>query len=272
MSASERSPSIFPEHIHPLSSGEQAQHLLQQPGSSLPHPPHLSDQLVPEGSCKEGMPNHSDTDLEMLQMAISQLRAERQAQQQQLQKRLDAQADFSVNSCKSLLPCPVRTDGGQFPPSAQGVLSDSVQINPGSEAVAATLELIHSKLQTEQGEEQRREHRDGVKPPTEGEKKGGEAGGKTGDTPVRVVGSSGGNQAPSNSDISSSVRPSTTSSNQSTAAGPSSQTDSTSYEREKADQRGESALPKAAKDGAMSSSTTSCPLEGDISRLVNCMI
>ncbi|XP_062271989.1 uncharacterized protein tasora [Scomber scombrus] len=266
VSGSERSPSIFPEHIHPLSSGEQAQHLLQQPGSSLPHPPHLSDQLVPEASCKEGMPNHSDTDLEILQMAISQLRAERQAQQQQLQKQFDAQADFSINPCKIFLPCPVRTDGSQFPPSTQAVLSDSVQINPGRKAVAATLELIHSKLQTEQGEEQRREHRDGAKPPTEGQRKGGEAGSQRGDTPVRVVGSSGRNQGPSNSDISSSVRTSTTSSNQNTAAAPSGQTDSTSYEREKADQRGECALSKAAKDGAMSSSSTSCPLEGDISR------
>lgn len=263
VSASECSPSIFPEHIHSISSSEQARHLLQQPSSSLPHPSHLSDQLVPEAFCKEGMPQHSDTDIEVLQIAITQLRAERQAQQQ-LQKQLVDHADFSVNPSKSFLP--VRTDSERVtPPSSQGVLSDeSVQLTPGRKAIAATLELIHSTLQTEQAEEKRRERRDVAEPAT-----GGKAADQRGDTPVRAVGLSSGKQAPSNSDISSSVRPSAASSSQSTAAGPSSHADSKSDEREKADQRGETALPRAAKDGVVASSTTSGPLEGDRSRLVD---
>ncbi|XP_044206100.1 uncharacterized protein LOC122981439 [Thunnus albacares] len=258
------------EHIHALSSGDQAQHL-QQPGSGHPPLPHLSDQLVPEASCKEGMPHHSDTDLEMLQLAISQLRAERQAQQQQLQQRLDAQAEFSINPCKSFLSNPRHTGSGHITPSsAQGVLAESVHLTPGRKAVAATLELIHSTLQPELGEEQRREHRDGAEPLTERQRRGASPGGEAGDkrsgTPVRVVGLSGGKQGPINTDTSSSICPSTPSSDQYTTARPSDQTDWTNDERGKADQQGEPALPRAAKHGAVSSSTTSCPVESDRSR------
>ncbi|KAM7401639.1 hypothetical protein PAMP_016936 [Pampus punctatissimus] len=251
------------EHIHPLSSSDQAQHLLQQPGSGIPPLPHLSDQLVPEASCKEGVPHHSETDLEMLQLAISQLRAERQAQMQQLQQQLDPQAEF-INLHKSYLPNAVCTDSGHItPPLAQGVPSESVQLTPGRKAVAATLELIHSTLQLESGEVQRKVHRDGAEPSTEGQRRGGD---QRGGTPGRVVGLSRGNRAPSHSDTSGSVHPSTHSSNQNTTAGPSDQTDSTNDRREKADWQGEPALPKAAKHGAVSSSTTSCPVEGDRSR------
>lgn len=256
VSGSELSPSIFPEHIHPLSSRDQPQHLLQQSGSSLPPLSHLSDQLVPDASCKEGVPHHSGTDFEVLRLAISQLRAERQAQMQQQQ-----QAELSINPLKSFLHYPVCTGSHLL---GQGGPSKSVQHTPGKKAVAATLELIHSALQPEQGEEERRE--DGA----EGQRRGGSQGGgepgdQRGGTPIRVVGLLGGDQGPSNSDTS------TPSSSQNTAAvtGPSYQTDSTNEGREKADQQGEPGFPKAARHGAASSSTTACPIEGDRSRSVN---
>ncbi|XP_044066398.1 protein TASOR isoform X2 [Siniperca chuatsi] len=258
---SEPSPSIFPEHIHPLSSSDQPQHLLQQSVSSLPPLSHLSDQLVPDASCKEGVPHHSGTDFEVLRFAISQLRAERQAQQLQQQ-----QAELSINPIKGFLPNPICTGSRHTTPLlGQGGPSESVQLTPGKKAVAATLELIHSALQLELGEEERRE--DGAETPTEGQRKGGSrGGGEPGDqrdgTPVRVE-----NWGPSNSDTS------TPSSNQNTAAvtGPSNQIDSASDGRGKAAQQGEPAFLKAAKHGAAkhgaaSSSATACPVEGDRSR------
>ncbi|XP_074493745.1 protein TASOR isoform X2 [Sebastes fasciatus] len=258
VSGSEHSPSIFPEHIHPLSSCDQPQHLLQQSGSTLPTLSHLSDQLVPDASCKDGVPHHSDTDFEVLRLAISQLRAERQAQQQQ---QLDSQAELSINSLKSFLPEVVRTGSGHTTPlSAQGCPTELVNVTHDRNAVAATLEMIHSALQQEPVEERRREDRS--KTPTEGRRRGGgEAGDQRDGTPVRVVGLLGGNRGPSNSDTS------TPSPSQSTAAvtGPSTQTDSTNDWREKADQQGEPVFPEAAEPAAAaaSSSTTACPVDGD---------
>ncbi|XP_037607534.1 uncharacterized protein LOC119477418 isoform X2 [Sebastes umbrosus] len=259
VSGSERSPSIFPEHIHPLSSCDQPQHLLQQSGSTLPTLSHLSDQLVPDASCKDGVPHHSDTDFEVLRLAISQLRAERQAQQQQ---QLDSQAELSISSLKSFLPEVICTGSGHTTPlSAQGCPTELVNVTHDRNAVAATLEMIHSALQQEPVEERRREDRS--KTPTEGRRRGGggEAGDQRDGTPVRVVGLLGGNRGPSNSDTS------TPSPSQSTAAvtGPSTQTDSTNDWREKANQQGEPVFPEAAEPAAAaaSSSTTACPVDGD---------
>ncbi|XP_070759390.1 protein TASOR [Enoplosus armatus] len=231
------------EHIHPLSSRDQPQHLLQQSGSSLPPLSHLSDQLVPDASCKEGVPNHSGTYFEVLRRAISQLRAERQAQQQQQQ-----QAELSINPLKSFLPNRLLGQGGP---------SDSVHLTPGKKAVAATLEFIHSALQPEVGEEERRKV--GAETLTEGRRKGGEPRDQRDGTPVREVGLLAGNLAPSNGDMS------TLSSNQYAAAvtGPSNQTDSTNEGRGRADQQRAPAFPRAAKHGPASSSTTSCPVGGD---------
>ncbi|XP_027135126.1 uncharacterized protein tasora isoform X2 [Larimichthys crocea] len=241
-SVSEHSPSIFPENVHSLSSRDQPQHLLQQSASSLPPLSHLSDQLVPDTSCKEGMPHHSGKDFEDLRLAISQLRAERQAQLQQ--QHLDSHAELST--LKSFIPNPVRTGGHH---TTQGGPAESVQLTSGKKAVAASLELIHSRLQSELSEEEKREARG------EGWRSGGsQAGGReTGDqrdgTPVRLMGSLGGNLGLSNSDTS--LPPS----NQNTAA-------VTGQNNPKADQHGESVF----KHDAASSGITACPVEGDRSR------
>lgn len=243
-SVSEHSPSIFPENVHSLSSRDQPQHLLQQSASSLPPLSHLSDQLVPDTSCKEGMPHHSGKDFEDLRLAISQLRAERQAQLQQ--QHLDSHAELST--LKSFIPNPVRTGGHH---TTQGGPGESVQLTSGKKAVAASLELIHSRLQSELSEEEKREARG------EGWRSGGsQAGGReTGDqrdgTPVRLMGSLGGNLGLSNSDTS--LPPS----NQNTAT-------VTGQNNPKADQHGESVF----KHDAASSGITACPVEGDRSRLV----
>lgn len=201
------------------------------------------------------MPHHSGTDFEVLRLAISQLRAERHAQQQQQQQQqLDYQAELSINPHKSFLPN--RTGSGHTTPLfGQRGPTELVQHSPGKNAVAATLELIHSTLQPEPGEVERREVG------AEGRRRGaGEPGVQRYGAPVRVVGSLGGNWDPSNSDTY------TPSSNQR----PGNQTDLTNDGREKADQQREPAFPKAAKHGAASSSTTACPVEGDRTRSVNC--
>ncbi|XP_035517685.1 protein TASOR [Morone saxatilis] len=247
VSGSERSPSIFPEHIRSLSPHDQPQHLLQQSGSGLPLLSHLSDQLVPDASCKEGVPHHSGTDFEVLRLAISQLRAERQAQLQQ-QQRFDSQAELSINPLKRFLPNPVHTGSRHTSPVlSQGGASESV--TPGKKAVAATLELIHSDLQLGLGEEEVKAGR------AEGQRSGGSQGGGGGGV------ESGNQRNPSNGDKSKSL------SNQNTAAGTGTNilTDSTNDGREK-DQQAESVFPKAAKHSAASASTTACPVEGDRSR------
>ena len=241
-SVSEHSPSIFPEHIHPLSSRDQPQHLLHQSGSGLPRLSHLSDQLVPDTSCKDGGPQPSGKDLEDLRLAISQLRAERQAQMQQ-QQQFDSQAELSINPLKSFLPNPVSTSSRHTTPPLRP--TESAPLNPGKKAVAATLEFIHSALQTELEDELRETEAEGWRSRERREQRDG--------TPVRKVGSVGGNLGPSNSDTS------ITSSHPNTAAvtEPSNQTDATSDRREKADQHG------------AAYSSNSCPAEGDTSRLVN---
>ncbi|XP_039652926.1 uncharacterized protein LOC120556999 isoform X4 [Perca fluviatilis] len=260
-SGSERSPSIFPEHIHPLCSSDQPQHLLQQSGSIVPAPSSsLCDQLVPDASCKEGAPHHSDTDFEVLRLAISHLRAERQAQ---LQQQLDSEAELSINSLRSSPPYLIGTGSGHTTPLlAQGGPTESVNVTHDRKAVAATLELIHSALQQEPAGEQRR--KDGAETPTEGRTIGGSqgAGDQREGTPVRALGLLGENRGPSNSDTSS------PSSNQSTAVvmAPSTQTDSTDDGREKANQKEEPVFPKTDKHAAASSSTTARPVEGDITR------
>ncbi|KAI9526621.1 hypothetical protein NQZ68_038001 [Dissostichus eleginoides] len=241
------------EHIPSLSSHDQPEHLHQQPDSIPPALSHLSDQLVPDASCKEGVPLHSETDYEVLRRAISQLRAERQ---------LASQAELSLHSLKNF-PFNVVPTGSAptSPPLAQKGLTESVQVTQDRKAVAATLELIHSALKQETMEEEKRQG--GEATLTEGQRRGGgEAGGHGDDPPVRVVGALGGSQDPRNTDTS------TPSSNQSKAVvtGLSSQTHSTDDGKEKADQQGEPLFSEAATSSAASSSTTACPVEGDRSR------
>ncbi len=258
LTESESSPSVSPEHIHLLPSCDQPQYLVQQSSSSLPSLSHLSDQLVPDASYKDGVPYHSGKDLEDLRLAISQLRAERQAQlqQQQQQQRLESQAE-PIAPLKSFLPDSVLIGSHcTTPPLGQAGPTESVQLTPGKKAVAATLDLIHSALQSELSEEERMEVQ------LEGQRSGGEPGDKRAGTPVRVSGLLEGNLAPSNSDCSTLL------SNQYTAAitGSSKRPDSTNDRREKADLP---AFPETRKHDAATSTSTACPAEGDRLRLVN---
>lgn len=248
------------EHIHPLSSHDQSQHLLQQSGSILPTLSRLSDQLVPDA--KDGVPPHSETEFEVLRQAISQLRAERQAQ---LQQQCDSQAELNINSLNSFLPnlVPAGSTHTTTPLLPHGGPTESGKVTHDRKAVAATLDLIHSVLQQEPVEE-RKNDRAGT--PTEGRgrtgrSQGGEARDQRDGTPVRVVRSKRGDWGPSNSDTS------TPSSNQSTAAVTGgAQTDSSSDRRKKSDQRGEPVFPSRATRVAPSSSTTARPVEGNRSR------
>ncbi|XP_060897283.1 protein TASOR isoform X1 [Labrus mixtus] len=219
------------EIIHPASSIDQPHHLLHPSSSGLPPLSHLSDQLVPDASCKEG----SSPDFEVLHQAISQLRAERQAQQlhQMQQQRLDSK------TLQRLHPNPPLT-GSPLTVSLSGP-TESVQITPGKTAVAATLDLIHSALQPEEEEERRQG--------AAGTLTGGR---RTGGGGARVMGTLGGNLGPSETP--------NLSSNQNTAAvqGVTNQRDSTNGGRETGDQRGE--------QDAASSSTADNPVGGNRSR------
>ncbi|XP_035485932.2 protein TASOR isoform X2 [Scophthalmus maximus] len=264
VSASERSPSIFPEPVHPLSSGElPPQHLhLRPPGSGR-----LSDQLVPDASFKDGAPPHSDTDFEVLRQAISQLRTERQAQLQQLQQQLESQKELSTNhQQKSVVSNAVRRGHGRTtpPPVGQGGPAQSVQLTPGRKAVVATLEQIHSTMKLELAQGQRRRGR--VEPPVEEQRMGRSPGGGRGER--EPGGGAAARAAAGLLGIHSKSDTSTSLSNHSTVAviRPSDRTDSTGAEREKADQRGEPAFPEAAKPGAAPCSASYCPVEGDRSR------
>lgn len=247
VSGPECSLSIFPEHNHSLSSITQPQQL-PQPSSGFPTSvPHPSDQLVPDASCKDGVPRHSDADCEVLRQAILQLRAERQAQLQQLQQQqqqLESQAELSINPVKGFLHSPSS-------PLGQGGPPDAVQLTPGRKAVAATLDSIHSVLQPELSS--RRE--DKVEPGTEGWRRGGSAGREAedqrGSTPVRVVGSQAGNQATGNNG---------------TPAFPSNQnaavvTALSNQTHSEADQHGEPAFSKA--DESSAPPCTTCPAEDE---------
>lgn len=233
-------PLIFSEHIHSHSSLEQHR-LFQQSASSLPPLSHLSDQLVPDTSCKEGR-QHSGKDFEDLRLAISHLRAERQAQQRQQQQRLVGKGNHHTT--------PLLDQGGP---------TKLFQHTSGKKAVEATLELIHSALQLELGEEETKEVGADGRKSGGSQRRGVKPGDQRGGTPVRVVGSLGGNLGPSNSDTSTplSIR------NTAAVTGPHNQTESTNDGRDKAVQR------EPVFHGAASSSTSACPVEGDRSRSVN---
>ncbi|KAM7006484.1 protein TASOR, partial [Tautogolabrus adspersus] len=139
------------EVIHPASSIDQPHHLLHPSSSGLPPLSHLSDQLVPDASSKEGVLLQSSPDFEVLHQAISQLRAERQAQLQQLQQMQQQRLDSKT--LQRLHPNPPLT-GSLLTNSLSGP-TETVQIAPGKTAVAATLDLIHSALQPEEEEERR---------------------------------------------------------------------------------------------------------------------
>lgn len=134
-------------HPPPLPSSDPPQGLPHWSGPAVPHAPHLSDQLVPESSpaassSKDGLLLHSDSDMEFLHQAISQLRAQRQAQKQLNRSQvleLDAQPLTSHNKGVLL----ENKAYACTPPS--GLSATPME----KKAVAAKLELIHSALQPE---------------------------------------------------------------------------------------------------------------------------
>lgn len=244
VSGSDRSPSIFPDHLPSISSSSSQPHLPQPSSDLLSSLPHASDQLVPDASCKDGTPHHSETDYEVLRLAISQLRAERQAQLQNLQQQqqqLESQADLSISPLKNFLSNAVHPGSGHTtPPLAQGGPTASAQLTQGRKAVSATLELIHSVLQPELTEEERRE--DVEVCPTERHTRRGHQDSSL----VMVAGDT-----------------STLLSNQNTW------TNSTNDQRDtNSDRQGELIFSKAAQQDAASAPTTACPVAGDRSRLV----
>lgn len=185
------------------------------------------------------MGHHSGNDFEALRLAICHLRAERQAQQQH-----------------QWLVC----SGSRHstPLLDQRAPTESVQLVPGKIAAAASLDLIHSVLQLELGEEEKmREVR------AESPGGGAEPGHQKNGTPENIAGSLGGtNLGSSNNDTSNPL------SNQNAAAMTrSSQTEMTNDRKETGPQ-GEPVFPKAAEHGEASFSTAVRPVEGDRARLV----
>lgn len=248
VSGSERSPPDFPERLPPLSSGDQP----QQPGSNLLPATHLSDQLVPDASFKDAAPRPSHTDFEVLRQAISHLRAERQAQLQQQKQQL---LDLKPSKSSPPKPVCVGTSHTTAPPLCQGSPTEPVQLTTGRKAVAATLELIHSSLQLEPGEKEKRESRAEV--PAEKRRKvgGGTEPGEQRDGGPEKKELLGKSCVTSNNDTS------TLSSSQISApATGSKQPDSTS---EPSDQKGKASFSSAAKHEGASSD----PVGGD--RLVH---
>lgn len=235
------------EHIHSRSSLEQQQQPLQPSTRGLSTPSHLYDQLVPDPSSKESVVPHSGRDFEDLRMAIFQLRAERQAQQQQQQ----------------LLPL-IRTVHTRSPLDQQGpsvLIQDS-----GKKAVVPTVDLIHKKMQLELEEEEEKKREVRV---DERRSEGSEVGGVQKSTDQRidtpVILPLGDDLGPSNSSISASLP------NQNAAAvmGLSNQRELTTGGREKADPQGEPSFTKAAEHNTASSRTAACPAGSNTARLVN---
>ncbi|XP_017286994.1 protein TASOR [Kryptolebias marmoratus] len=154
----ELSPSTFPENVHPISSSSRPQELLPQPPSSAPHP---SDQIVPDSFSKDSMSPTTSRDMEFLQQAIRQLRAQRLQQLQQL-KQQQQQLEVQLESSIGPLPQPA---GTATPPLVHEGPAEQVQV--------ATLGSVHSVLQPGPWEER-------LQLPTEGR---GRRGSPEGDDP-----------------------------------------------------------------------------------------
>ncbi|KAM4741337.1 protein TASOR [Anableps anableps] len=150
----EVSPSTFADHIHPVSSSSQPQEALPQPGAGLPYRPLASDQIVPDAN-NERISLATSRDMEVLQQAIKELRAERLKQLEQL--RLQQQLlELQVESSDAVFPVPGGAEGGRATPPPE-----TARFAPGRKAVAATLDSIHSGLQLEAWEDERTEGRAG---------------------------------------------------------------------------------------------------------------
>lgn len=163
------SPSTFPNHMHPISSSSQPLEALPQPGVSLPHRPHVSDQIVPDAN-NERLSMATSRDMEVLQQAIKELRAERlkQLERLKLQQQL---LELQVECSNGLFPVP---EAGHTPPPVdRAAAPESDRLTPGREAVAATLDSIHSGLQLETWQDGRMEDRQ-QPTPTEGRDPGGQ--------------------------------------------------------------------------------------------------
>ncbi|XP_038135631.1 translation initiation factor IF-2-like [Cyprinodon tularosa] len=109
---------------------------------------HASDQMVPDPGA-ERISLTTSRDMEFLQQAIKELRAERLEQLKQLrlqQVMLEQQVESDVGPFSN----PIGTEGGgghTTPPPGPAAPLESLRLTPGRKAVAAKLDSIHSRLQ-----------------------------------------------------------------------------------------------------------------------------
>lgn len=158
------SPSTFSENIHPISFSSQPQEVFPQPPSTPPPQPHASDQIVPDALTKDALSPTTSRNMEFLQHAIRQLRAQRLEQLQQLKLQQQQLLTVQLESSTGSGPQPA---GTATPPLVHEESTE--QDTPGRAAVTTTLESFYSAQQ--QPWEERRE--DGQLSPTEGGDPGG---------------------------------------------------------------------------------------------------
>ncbi|XP_023180983.1 protein TASOR-like [Xiphophorus maculatus] len=154
----QQSPSTAADRLHPVADSNQTPGVL----TAWPRAP---DQLAPDAG-SERVSVTTSRDMEVLQQAIKEMRAERLKQLQQL--RMQQQLlELQVESSDAALPAAAVEGGHLTPPTDRAAPPESVRFTPGRKAVTATLDLIHSGLQLETWEGERSEDR-GRPTPTEG--------------------------------------------------------------------------------------------------------
>ncbi|XP_014827939.1 PREDICTED: protein TASOR [Poecilia mexicana] len=146
----QQSLSTAADRLHPVADSNQT------PGV-LPTWPLAPDQLAPDAG-SEPVSAATNRDMEVLQQAIKEMRAERLKQLQQL--RLQQQLlELQVESSDATLPAAAVEGGHVTPPMDRAALPESVRVTPSRKAVTATLDSIHSGLQMETWEDERTEDR-----------------------------------------------------------------------------------------------------------------
>uniref|UniRef100_A0A1A8MAS5 Family with sequence similarity 208, member Ab n=1 Tax=Nothobranchius pienaari TaxID=704102 RepID=A0A1A8MAS5_9TELE len=145
ISSYERSPSTLPEHIHPISSSSLPLEFLPQPTSTQLFLPQLSNEIVPDSSCKNSLSPTTSRDMKFLQQAIQQLRAQRLEQQQQLkleQQRLEMQmesSDYRLPICAE----------SETPHLVNEEPTEPVQLMACRKTIATNVELVLQHPSTE---------------------------------------------------------------------------------------------------------------------------
>ncbi|XP_036007474.1 uncharacterized protein LOC105938223 isoform X1 [Fundulus heteroclitus] len=159
-------PAAFPDPIRPVSSSNQPREALPLPGASLPYGPFVPDQIVPDAGGGERLSSHTSRDMEFLQQAIKELRAERLEQLKQL-KLQQALLELQVESDVGIFAGPTGAEERHgSPPPGPAPHSESAHLAPSRKAVAAVLDSIHSGLTLETWKDKRTE--DGVQPSSTG--------------------------------------------------------------------------------------------------------